>query len=327
MISVIVPAYNIKDYIGKALDSILAQTYSDIEIIVVDDGSTDGTEEIVDDYAARYPSKICSLHIINSGVTTARLTGIEQASGEWIGFVDGDDEIHPDMYERLLKNAERYDADISHCGYQMVFPDGRVHFFHNTGQFIQQNGIEGLKSLLEGSIVEPGLWNKIFRKNLFDCLLRSNILDKTVKINEDLLMNFYLFKQAKKTVFQDICPYRYIVRSNSATRQKLNQYRIFDPIRVRKIILDAAPPEIKLNAEKALINVCLDTCNSILGAGLNEYEQEYQKVYSIFLSYRKSFGLLEKKRQCQAYMLLHIPGIYNLFYRIYNRYFRRSAYE
>lgn len=327
MISVIVPAYNIRDYIGKALNSILAQTYSDIEIIVVDDGSSDGTAEIIDDYAARYPSKICSLHITNSGVTTARLTGIGQASGEWIGFVDGDDEIEPDMYDRLLKNAEKWEADISHCGYQMVFPDGRIHFFHNTGQFMQQTGHEGLKSLLEGSLVEPGLWNKIFSRRLFDCLLCSDVLDRSIKINEDLLMNFYLFRQANKTVFQDFCPYHYIVRDNSATRQKLNQYRIFDPIRVRKIILDAAPPEIKSDAEKALMNVCLDTCNNILRAGQNEYAQEYQEVCSMLLSHRKSFVLLGKKRQYQAYMLLHTPGIYNLFYRIYNRCFRRSAYE
>lgn len=327
MISVIVPAYNIRDYIGKALDSILAQTYSDIEIIVVDDGSSDGTAEVIDDYAARYPSKICSLHITNSGVTTARLTGIGQASGEWIGFVDGDDEIEPDMYDRLLKNAKKWDADISHCGYQMVFPDGRIHFFHNTGQFIQQNGIEGVKSLLEGSLVEPGLWNKIFSRRLFDCLLCSDVLDRSIKINEDLLMNFYLFRQANKTVFQDFCPYHYIVRNNSATQQKLNQYRIFDPIRVRKIILDAAPLEIKSDAEKAVMNVCLDTCNSILRAGRNEYEQEYQEVRSILLSHRKSFALLGKKRQYQAYMLLHTPEIYNLLYRIYKNCFRRSSYE
>ena len=120
LISVIVPAYNIEDYLQKCLESILAQSYKNIEIIIVDDGSADKTGEIVDQYTTQYPNKIKSLHLQNGGVLNARLKGIEIASGEWIGFVDGDDEIESDMYERLIKNAYVYGADISHCGYHLA---------------------------------------------------------------------------------------------------------------------------------------------------------------------------------------------------------------
>ena len=153
MISVIVPAYNIESYIARALDSILSQTYSEIEIIVIDDGSQDETGVIVDRYADENPGKVIALHVPNGGVTKARLTGVRYASGDWIGFVDGDDKIEPDMYERLLSNAERYHAQISHCGYQMCFSDGRVHYFHNTGCIVLQDKEKGLKDLLDGLII------------------------------------------------------------------------------------------------------------------------------------------------------------------------------
>ena len=130
-ISIIVPAYNIAAWLPRCLDSILGQTYQNLEVIVVDDGSTDHTGDILERYAAM-DARIRPLRKANGGVTSARLEGIRYADGEWIGFVDGDDEIEPDMYERLMGNALKYSADISHCGYQMVFSDGRINYFINV---------------------------------------------------------------------------------------------------------------------------------------------------------------------------------------------------
>ena len=160
LISIIVPAYNIESHIGRCLDSILAQTHKRIEIIIVDDGSTDGTGIIIDQYAS-IDQRIIPIHKENGGVTSARIDGIKKASGEYLGFVDGDDYIEPEMFEKLLDNAIKYDADISHCGYQMVFP-GRVEYYYNTGRIVQQDKIAGLKDLLSGSFIEPGLWNKLY---------------------------------------------------------------------------------------------------------------------------------------------------------------------
>ena len=237
MISVIVPAFNVESTIIRTLDSILAQTYPEIEVIVVDDGSADETGRVIDNYVSQH-KRVMVIHTKNQGVTVARLTGVAQASGEWIGFVDGDDEIEPDMYELLLKNAERYGADISHCGYQMIFADGRISYFHNTGCLVKQDRTTGLKDLLDGSMVEPGLCNKLFRKTLFQSLLHTTVMDRSIKINEDLLMNYILFSNANMSVFQDICKYHYLVRNTSASRASLNQNKIFDQIRVKKMILD-----------------------------------------------------------------------------------------
>ena len=148
MISVIVPAYNVEKTIKRTLDSILKQTYSELEVVVIDDGSTDHTGKIIDWYQKKYPKKIRVFHVPNEGVTAARMRGVRAAKGTWIGFVDGDDEIDPDMYEKLLKNALKYHADISHCGYQMQFSDGRIHYFYNTGILVKQEKTEGVKELL-----------------------------------------------------------------------------------------------------------------------------------------------------------------------------------
>lgn len=229
-VSIIIPAYNIAPYIGRCLDSVLGQTLKEIEIIVVDDGSTDSTVEKVREYIAK-DKRIKLFQKENGGVSSARLTGVCNATGEYIGFVDGDDWIENDMFERLLDNAIKYQADISHCGYQMVFPN-RVDYYYNTGRLIKQDKITGLKDLLRGSFVEPGLWNKLFRRSMFFNLLDSALMDLKVKNNEDLLMNYYLFRESCCAVYEDWCPYHYLVRNNSATSAPLSAQKLTDPIRV-----------------------------------------------------------------------------------------------
>ena len=132
LVSVIIPAYNIEDYIGRCLDSIISQTYKNLEIIVVDDGSRDYTGEILDNYAKK-DRRIKVIHKENGGVSSARNKGIEAAEGDYIGFIDGDDLIEPGMYKTLVDLLEEENADIAHCGYQMVFPD-RVDYYYNTGK-------------------------------------------------------------------------------------------------------------------------------------------------------------------------------------------------
>ena len=184
LVSVIIPAYNIEDYIGRCLDSIISQTYKNLEIIVVDDGSRDHTGEILDNYAKK-DRRIKVIHKENGGVSSARNKGIEAAEGDYIGFIDGDDLIESEMYKTLVDLLEEENADIAHCGYQMVFPD-RVDYYHNTGKKKIQTTEEGLKDLLSGEMIEPGLVNKLYKKEL----IKNCRLDETVKINEDLLMNF-----------------------------------------------------------------------------------------------------------------------------------------
>lgn len=233
-ISIIVPAYNIADYIENTIQSICKQTYSNLEIIIVDDGSEDDTPKVIDELSER-DERIKVIHKENGGVSSARFCGITFATGTWIGFVDGDDYIEPQMYEVLMDNAKHYQADISHCGYQMVFPS-RVDKYYGTGRIVEQDNQSGIKDLIEGNFIEPGLCNKLFHVNLFEDLRKPGIFDMTIKINEDLLMNYYLFRKSKKSVFIDECYYHYILRKGSAATSRINENKLKDPLKVLKII-------------------------------------------------------------------------------------------
>ena len=325
LISIIVPVYNIAQDLPNCLDSILAQTYPHIEIIAVDDGSPDHSGEILDRYAAKHPH-IRVIHKENGGVTSARLRGIKEASGEWFGFVDGDDMIEPDMYERLLRNAKEHDAQISHCGYQLCLPDGRVNYFYNTGFLAKQDKTTALKELLSGSMIEPGLCNKLFHKTLFHSLLHVEAVDTSIKINEDLLMNFYLFSAADQTVFEDWCPYHYIAREGSASRSKLNLHKIYDPIRVKEIIRQAAPADLQTDAQQAYLNTCINAYYELISFGI-DCREDMRKVSAMLKQEKNSFCLLGKKRAAMAWMIVTTPALYNAIYRFYLRYFKKDMYS
>lgn len=243
LISVIVPVYKVEAYLDRCVQSIVNQTYSHLEIILVDDGSPDHCGAMCDAWAEK-ESRIQVIHKENGGVTSARLRGVAAATGNWIGFVDGDDYIEPDMYERLLKNALEHGVDISHCGYRMVFPSGRVDYYYNTGKKLEQSHDEALRDLVEGRFVEPALWNKLFRRELFVSLQER--MDLSIRIIEDLLMNYWLFKAANKAFYEDFCPYHYMLRPGSASTSRISAHKLEDPLRVMKIIYEDFPCGVSL---------------------------------------------------------------------------------
>ena len=240
----IITSYNIAPYLSRCLDSVKCQTYKELQIIIIDDGSTDQTGLIADSFAEK-DKRFHVIHKENRGVSAARKTGLDQASGKYIGFVDGDDYIEPEMYEKLVGLAVKYDADIAHCGYQMVFPD-RVDLYHGTGELRIQDSHTAVKDLLEGTMVEPGLVNKLYRHDLF----KGIEYDSEIVINEDLLLNFLLFHRVYRSVFLDEPLYHYMVRKNSASTSKWNEHKVMDPVRV----LEKMRREEKNQELRALIN-------------------------------------------------------------------------
>ena len=148
--------------------------------------------------------------------------------------MDGDDIIEPDMNEQLLKNAIEHDADISHCGYQMVLGN-RIDKYYGTEKLIQESHDDGVVDLLEGKFIEPGLVIKIYKAELFKHINEWN-LDPSIKNSEDLLMNFYLFRESRQSVYMDKCLYHYIVRNGSATSAKPSRQKLTGPLKVLNII-------------------------------------------------------------------------------------------
>lgn len=316
LISVVVPAYNCAPWLGACLDSLLAQTYDNLEIVVVDDGSMDDTWQILTGYAAR-DSRIRPVHKENGGVTSARLRGIREAKGQWIGFVDGDDVLEPQMYGHLLGNAQEHGGQISHCGFQVNYPDGGIEYQHGTGILNVQDRQTALRDLLEEKIVEPSLCSKLFKRELFEGLEEK--MDPSIKNNEDMLMNYYLFEQAEKAVFEDVCPYHYLIHPGSASRRKLNDHLIYDPIRVRQIILEHCTPDLKDDARRALARMCLVSYRQLVLEDPEEYRQDIQNVRTLIRQQLPFAGLLPKRNGMLVRLISHAPWVFDGLYRIVAR--------
>lgn len=313
-ISVIIPAYNLENYIERTLDSVCAQTYKNLEIVVVDDGSKDSSYQLICDYANK-DSRVIPVHQENDGVTSARLNGVKHATGEWIGFVDGDDLIDEDMYEILINNAHRYNAQISHCGYKMVLGTKRIDYYYNTGKIVEQDNLKGLCDLLNGTMIEPGLCNKLFHKDLFYSLLNDNLMDLSIKNFEDLLMNYYLFKESNKSVFEDVCKYHYMVRSGSAATSEFKPHKYYNPISVlEKIINDTENEEIKQAVLSKYYNL-------IIRNAADKFPKDIQidankRFKNSFRNIIKA-EFVSKKSKIMAVMIMYFKPLYSLVRKIY----------
>lgn len=189
-ISVIVPVYNVKPYLNTCLDSILAQTYEDLQIILVDDGSTDGSGSICHRYAAR-DKRIRVIHQKNLGVSAARNAGLAAATGAWIGWVDSDDRIEPEMFARLLEGALRENADIAICGRYQEYPDRQVPFGPEAEGLLTRD--QGLLSLLEEKQMDNALYDKLYRRELFE-----GIRFPEGRTYEDLAVLYRVFEKADR---------------------------------------------------------------------------------------------------------------------------------
>ena len=319
MISVVVPAYNCAPWLPRCLDSLMAQTYENLEVIVVDDESTDNTPQVLEEYAALHP-KVRYIRKKNGGEYAARLSGVDVAKGDWIGFVDADDEVEPQMYEGLLRNALEFHTQISHCGYKVIYGDGKVEYLQNSGLRKLQDSETAIRDLLEERIMETGLCSKLFRRELFEGLWKW--MDFSIVNNGDLLMNFYLFAQADSAFLEDICPYHYLIRQGSASRRKPNDHVLFDPIVAREIILSQCQPGLREDARRALIRMCFCSYRLICGEPYGEYRAQGKKLRKMIQDQKPWFFILSFKNKVQARLICAAPLLYRWLYRLFARVFR-----
>ena len=159
-ISVLFPVYNTRPYLPCALDSLMAQTMQDFELIAVDDGSTDGSGELLRDYAARFPQmRVFSQK--QSGNPTALNTGLQNATGRYLAFVDSDDWVAPNFLEHLLSTAQKTGADLVQCGYACVYPDRQILRQSRWACRRTGNGVS-LKECPQLFFLDNTIWNKLF---------------------------------------------------------------------------------------------------------------------------------------------------------------------
>lgn len=214
-ISIIVPVYNVEAYLERCVESILKQTYTNLEILLVNDGSTDKSGELCDKLALR-DHRIRVIHKENGGLSDARNRGIDEASSNLIGFIDSDDYIDEDMYETLYRQMVASKADLSMCGHYDVYhqiPEKQVAEI-KTWELMPE---EAIKMVMEAKILSVTAVNKLYKKALFE-QLRFRI----GKIAEDAFIMVDLIHQCSKVVATNEKKYYYVHRENSITTQKFS---------------------------------------------------------------------------------------------------------
>lgn len=210
--SIIVPVYNVEAYLEKCIDSVLAQTESDFELILVDDGSTDSGPGICDVYAGK-DKRVRVIHQKNIGLGGARNTGIEAAAGDWLLFIDSDDYIEPQTLETALGAAGKHEADMVVFAYQTVDESGKV-----TRQFqeeIAKNQPLNVNTHKDMLICAPCAWNKLYKRALFT---ETGIRYPTRVWYEDIRTTLKLLLYAEKVVYIEDVLYNYLIRAGSITK-------------------------------------------------------------------------------------------------------------
>ena len=252
LITVVVPVYNVAEFLNECIDSILKQKYKTTEIIIVDDGSTDGGGKICDEYAKKYHN-IRVIHQKNAGLSAARNKGLSVAKGKYICFIDSDDYILPEYLSELLKAIKGNDSDIAVCGYGKVL--------------IQENTISGqdatIRFLTKQENIDILAWNKLYRLSIFK---DNDILYPEGKKHEDNLTTYKLYSHAKKVSYIAKTLYYYRERENSITKKvneierlemrELAAKEAFEYLRANYILKKAAAVAI-LTAKYAYVDKAL----------------------------------------------------------------------
>ncbi len=314
LLSIIVPCYNTGKYLNKCINSILEQNYKNIEVIIVDDGSTDDTKNIVKKIINE-DNRVKYFYKENSGVSDTRNYGLNKAEGEYITFVDSDDFVEPQIYDVLLSLILEYSADITHCSYSRVNRNEK-RSIGGTGKIYEMNSKDSIDKLLNGGLFTGSACNKVYKR----VILNNVFFNTKYKINEDVLFNFYAFLNSKKIVFIDECYYNYNYSdTSSCVGTKL----------IKK-------NEDCYNVSKEMYKKCLEAkyydigyqrvCNSrinlyrtyIFSKCKKTYKNECKKLRKMIVDDYNNNRLLGNQK-VNGMFIKYLPIIYKPFYCVYNK--------
>ncbi len=285
LISVIVPIYKVEKYLKKCVESILEQTYNNLDIILVDDGSPDNCGDIIEEFRKK-DERIRTIHQKNGGLSDARNNGIKIAKGKYIVCIDSDDWIEKNMIEVLYKDIIKTNSDISVC--EFVEEDDFQNILSTkkyNNEIIEFNSKEALKSLIKQDILTNHAWNKLYKASLF-----GGIEYPKGQLMEDVSTTYKLFEKANKIVYQNTSLYHYIQRETSIlgniTEKRINdqEFAFFDR---NKYLMEKYSEFKEIIELDNMYNVKTLYFLAILGGYKNlynskkyvEYYAKYKKIY------------------------------------------------
>lgn len=286
MISVIVPVYNVALYVERCVSSILNQTYSDLEILLIDDGSTDDTPSIVDKLAEN-DCRVKVFHIENNGVSNARNIALKYAKGDYISIIDGDDWIEPTLFEDAMKAINENNADTFMFEYYVDYETNKKPHCVDENKY----GIIDSKTAIQYSIdVENRFaWSKIFKKELSnDIWFNTDII-----LGEDTLYICSVLANANKVVYSNKPYYHYIIREGSAVNSVFNRKKLSGMDAYQGVVdlcNELGYEDVSLIAKKSLANLGIQLVKSILKIDYSYKKQDLEYLKSIIMQCKKALS-------------------------------------
>lgn len=310
LISVIVPVYNVEQYLNRCIVSIINQTYDNLEIILIDDGSTDNSGKICDSFS-KDDNRIKVFHKKNGGLSDARNFGLEKAIGNYIVFVDSDDSIEEDAISYLYKLITTYNTDISISNINLIYNDKKNTIKNNQKEILLDNN-EIIEKMLYGRSYYISSCGKMFKKQLF-----KNIRFPKGRLYEDVGTIFKLYNLSNNIICGFEYKYNYFIRANSITNKDFSE-KEFDLIDMTNEMCDFVSkkyPELKdaINYRKTFAKISLICKKNYVYKKNDKIIKEINKEYKNILKNKKS-----SKRTKIAVILLHInPRIFFITWKLY----------
>lgn len=314
LISVVVPVYNVESYLPHCVDTILKQTYTNIEVFLVDDGSTDSSGIICEELA-ELDNRIKVIRKNNGGLSDARNVAIEKANGEYITFIDSDDYIPYDSLEYLYSLIREYNADIS-IGKMLLTSETNELRRNQETQILKLENKEAVKEMLYGSYYTASASGKLYKSSLF-----KNVRYPYGKLNEDLFTTYKVLDKANLTICSNKIVYYYFHRNGSIMNSAFS-YKKLDVLQA----LNQINKDIELydyGAQSAFSALTLSTAVAVLAL---RPEKKYIKEYDIWYRIKKNRYIVLRDKRCnrriKAYAALSFFGkgvltiIYNLYYKM-----------
>ena len=311
LISVIIPVYNVEKYLHRCLDSVIAQTYQNLEIICVDDGSIDDSGKICDQYAVR-DARIKVIHQENQGLSAARNRGLDAAEGEYIAFVDSDDYILEDMYKKMLDKLLNYNVDLCVCQWQYEFSDGR--------QVVKKKNIDptiyGRKASLEfarflymgnyenGVVVAA--WNKLYRRALLDTIHFEG------RIHEDDAFNGRIMAKDISVYVMEEQFYVYAQNGDSLTNKPFsaNKFFFLDVLAERRELFKS-DAFIRQETELLYCNMYIEYCLRARKDGVAvSHPERYRQIFRKMFSSLRREGKANIKFRLRMMLFSFSPSLY-----------------
>ncbi len=316
VISIIVPVYNVEKYLNRCVESIANQTHQELEILLVDDGSSDHSPEICDAWAKK-DHRIQVIHKPNGGVSSARNAGLDSTKGDYIAFVDGDDYIDLDMYEIMLREIVENGADAARCAIVRESSNGYKEEWGNKDSLLTTVNKKQLRCDIGEAygILPVSPCNKLFKA---ECIadIRFNT---EFRYSEDTLFNFQVAQNINKMVYHDVCRYHYVNNSDSASHRKFEAAR-FDEHKVMDIIFNEAEADVLPYCIKGDVIKSFRTIKQMIAG--DSFVEYYGDIRQRIIKHRKSIfrsGLYSKSTKLKTLLLWLAPDLYRFLIGIYGR--------